>query len=356
VRTKDPEAAARSREARVEAAQARLASLVEELQSSEDWRRALQTAARFHRFSFGNAMLIMAAHGQAYAAGLVPDPVPDFVAGFHTWRSLGRHVDRGQHGYTILRPNTRVVREARDPSGRTRVLDRGEQPTPGETVSTRQALRGWSPATVFARSQTSGAELALPPQPVLLPGDAPPGMWSGLAAQVADAGYALGDVPDAAAIGGANGVTTFDERTVRVRLDMEPAARVKTLAHELGHVLLHAPAVLEGGVAASEVTRGVLEVEAESVAFVVAEAHHLDTSAYSLPYVASWAGGEEPAAVVRATAQRVTRTARTILDRLPTEQGHGGVPPGLVPHREAPSRGRGRITAPEVADAPVVLR
>jgi hypothetical protein len=344
--------AARSRQARVEAAQARLAALVEQLQTGEDWRRALATAARFHRYSFGNAMLIMAAHVNAYAAGLVPDPVPDFVAGFRTWLALGRRVDRGQHGYTILRPATRTVREGQDPDGQTRTLQAGEQPAPGETVQSRRALVGWSTATVFARSQTSGAELVLPPQPRLLPGDAPPGLWAGLAQQVVAAGYALLDAPDAAAIGGAQGVTRFGMQTVLVRSDMEPAARVKTLAHELGHVMLHGPAVLSGQSRADEVTRGVREVEAESVAFVVAAAHDLDTSAYSLPYVASWAGGDDRAAVVRSTAARVTSTARSILDGLSTVQVAGGPPPGAV---DVVARPRGR-SVDAVADLAVPAR
>jgi len=64
------------------------------------------------------------------------------------------------------------------------------------------------------------------------------------------------------------------------------------------------------------------------VAYLIGAAHGMDTSAYTLPYVATWAGGPDPAATVRATAERVVRTARTILDALPTDHGHGGQPPG----------------------------
>ncbi|CAN5632994.1 hypothetical protein BH20ACT23_BH20ACT23_01960 [soil metagenome] len=55
----------------------------------------------------------------------------------------------------------------------------------------------------------------------------------------------------------------------------------KSLIHELAHVLLHAEADLS--------QRWVPEVEAESVAFVVARALGLDTSDYSFAYVARWA-------------------------------------------------------------------
>jgi hypothetical protein len=59
--------------------------------------------------------------------------------------------------------------------------------------------------------------------------------------------------------------------------------------------------------------RGRAEVEAESVAFILCQAAGLTTAAYSFGYVASWSGGD--AGTVKATAERVTACARTILDR-----------------------------------------
>ena len=67
-------------------------------------------------------------------------------------------------------------------------------------------------------------------------------------------------------------------------MDMDDAAQVKTLAHELGHVMLHGPDHIE-----AILHRGLAEVEAESVALMIGAAHGLDTSAYTVPYVASWA-------------------------------------------------------------------
>jgi len=95
--------------------------------------------------------------------------------------------------------------------------------------------------------------------------------------------------------------------------------------------------------------RGVREVEAESVAYLIGAAHGMDTSAYTLPYVAAWAGGADPAATVRATAERVVRTARGVLDALGTDHGLGGQPPGvdrLLDAREASGRA---ATRPPVA-------
>ena len=60
--------------------------------------------------------------------------------------------------------------------------------------------------------------------------------------------------------------------------------------------------------------RGVLEVEAESVAYLVCRELALNTDAYSFGYLVSWSGGD--AEVVRKTADKVIKTARTILEEL----------------------------------------
>ena len=120
-------------------------------------------------------------------------------------------------------------------------------------------------------------------------------------------------VSSAAAIGGANGLTDFLSREVSIRMDMDDAAQVKTLAHELGHVLLHAPrehAMSTEVAADATLHRGIAEVEAESIALMVGAAHGLDTSSYTVPYVSSWAAsvpGKTPVEVVQSTAERVRR-------------------------------------------------
>src|SRR3546814_9065805 len=73
---------------------------------------------------------------------------------------------------------------------------------------------------------------------------------------------------------------------------MDEAAQVKTLAHELGHLMLHSPEARAGDDTAPRdagLHRGIAEVEAESVALMIGAAHGLDTSAYTIPYVSSWA-------------------------------------------------------------------
>jgi hypothetical protein len=88
---------------------------------------------------------------------------------------------------------------------------------------------------------------------------------------------------------------------------------------ELAHITLHQPETVAAGTDSPvPVCRGRQEVEAESVAFLVASAHGMDTSSYSFPYVAGWAqqDGNSVEGTLRQTAGRALSTAHRILDRL----------------------------------------
>ena len=57
--------------------------------------------------------------------------------------------------------------------------------------------------------------------------------------------------------------------------------------------------------------RDLIEVEAESVAYLVAAHHGLDTADYTFAYIAGWAGRDNEA--ITSTARRVLDTARTLI-------------------------------------------
>lgn len=318
------------RREKVEQLHALLVESVEAVQSGEDWKRLLDFAGRFHRYSFENQTLIAVQHHQAYRAGRVDEPLPTYVAGFHTWKTVGRSVDKGQRGYAILAPVASRSRLARDRDGAVRTLDRGDDLTDDEElVRGPVALRGFTIAHVWDVAQTSGAPIPEPPRPELLKGDAPARMEERLTAFLIDRGFDVIWVPDADAIAGANGVTDFAARTVSVREDMDDAAQVKTLAHEAGHVLLHDPSKDPNVTALGLGHRGRAEVEAESVAYVVTSACGMKPDGYSLPYVAGWAGTDKPEEIVRATAHRVVSAAQRVLGSLDLEWKSGGAPPGV---------------------------
>ena len=234
------EAARATWDAKLDALHEKLAGAVEQVVSGDDWRRALEFAARFRSRSFGNTLLIWAQHLDAHDAGRVPEPDPTYVAGYKQWQSLGRQVDKGQPGYMIFAPVTgRFASSSPSDPESWRRLDRFEKPKPGEVVRFRMV--GAKPAYVWDVSQTSGGPVPERPRPVLLEGEAPDGLWDGLARLVEAEGYAVLQVEHEGLIRGANGLTDYAARTVAVRTNMDPAAQAKTLAHELAHVKLHGP-------------------------------------------------------------------------------------------------------------------
>lgn len=324
---KTPEEVRAAREAKLDEVREQLGAQVEMLVTGEDWKRALSFAAKFRSRSVNNSWLIFAQHQAAWEAGRVPEPIPTYVAGFRHWEQLGRHVEKGQKGYAILAPviGKFASKTPADPMSWRRLAPQ-EAPQPGEKV--KSEMVGAKVAYVFDISQTTGPEVPLPPEPQLLAGEAPAGLREGLIRQVQEAGFTFLPVPHEGMIHGANGVTNFTERQVAVRTNMDDAAQVKTLVHELAHVKMHGPDQVE-----ARQHRGIGEVEAESVALMVGAGHGMDTSAYTVPYVSGWAmaaDGKNPIQVVQATAERVRKAAVEILDRLDTVQIGDGTPPGLA--------------------------
>lgn len=266
----------------------RLATEVAALRTGTDWQRWLDVAARFHAYSFGNTLLIHAQQPDATQA-----------AGYQAWRSLGRQVTKGEKGIATLAP---VVHR---PRAEPEAASDAEQ---GQGAPNRR-LSGFRVTYVWDIAQTTGTPLPESPTPALLHGEGPTGLWDALAAEVTRAGFDLRRAP----CGQANGITNFATRMVQVRPDVDDAQATKTLAHELGHILLHEPVPGLPRVAC----RGVAEVEAESVAYLVAASHGLSTDGYTFPYVAAWADstGRPVEDVVRATADRVLGATCTLLAR-----------------------------------------
>lgn len=328
---------AAERNAKIDALQHKLTTAVQSLVTGEDWRRAIAFAAHFRSRSFNNTLLILVQHSIAHDEGRVPDPQPTFVAGYQQWRLLGRNVMKGQAGYQILAPvTTRLASAEPDNASSWQWLGRGEKPAPGETVRSR--IITVKPAYVWDISMTHGPPLAELPRPQLLTGQAPEGMWDGLAKIVAETGFTLHTAPDAASLGGANGITSWADHTVRVRADMDDASRARTLAHEVGHIVLHNRDNTD-----AVTHRGIAEVEAESVALMIGAAHGMDTVAYTIPYVSGWATqvpNQDPVKTIQDTASRVRAAALGILDRLDTVKTSDGNPPGLEQARTRATMGQ----------------
>jgi len=272
-----------TRNDKLRAAHDKLQSAVAEIVSSDEWKRMLSVAAKFHRYSFNNQMMIM-----------LQRPDATHVAGFNKWKSLGRTVTRGEKGLAIFAPC----------AYRTKIEDdNGEE-------KCFQQLRGFRIVHVFDVSQTDGdpIEDLDAVRPKLLDGEAPGSIWDALVTQADAAGFEV--VRDQKR--NENGYCDFVGKKIAVRPDVAPAQAVKTLVHELGHALLHSEEAS---------SREIAEVEVESTAFVVLDALGLSSDDYSFPYVARWSNGNVD--LVKASAERAATCANHILEGLESSPGKG---------------------------------
>ncbi|PSK89946.1 hypothetical protein CLV63_12450 [Murinocardiopsis flavida] len=270
------------RQERLKAAHDRLSDAVDGLLTSDGWRAMITARSWLRRYSLNNVMMIISQR-----------PNASDVRSFSQWKDTGRHVRRGETGIRIFAP---CRYKARDDDGNTETDDTGQP---------RYQVRGFTLVSVFDVSQTDGDPLpadngAVPQE---LHGAAPEQLRDGIAAQIRARGFTVerGDCGDA------YGWVRWDTRTVRVRATVDDAQAVKTLVHELAHI------ACEHEQRSATTPRALCEVEAESVACVVAAVAGLDSLAYSVPYVAHWAGTAETA---RASAERVLRVADEVVSAL----------------------------------------
>jgi hypothetical protein len=88
--------------------------------------------------------------------------------------------------------------------------------------------------------------------------------------------------------------------------------QAKTLAHELGHALLHCGENYTGHDAKSS-----MELEAESVAFVVLQHFGVDSGDYSFGYISHWAASgadmEPVIAQLKESGARIQKAANEII-------------------------------------------
>ncbi|MFG1626215.1 hypothetical protein [Kribbella sp. NPDC049227] len=257
------------------------------MKTGAEWTKWLEVAALFPTFGFGNVVLINLQMPQA-----------NWVSRAHTWEKLGRRVMR-QNAIRILQPV------------RSRTSPRSDAPTPLTDGQVQEQVIGFRVASVYDVTDTVGPPIHLPPAPA--PGrPAPTGLWDALAREVSADGYAVDVRPTGDA---SEGFTDYDAKQIVVADHLDDHTAIARLAHEVGHMRMHsAPDLADAG---SVMCRGVREVEAESVAYILLAHHGLSFNASSFDYVQGWAkliDPDEPANVVKATGARVVNTARQLID------------------------------------------
>jgi antirestriction protein ArdC len=256
----------------------RVTETIQRLTEDPDaWAAWAQTLQRFHKYSYQNALLIW---NQA--------PEATYVAGYQSWKRLGRYVRKGEHGISIFAPIRRKV----DPS-ETAHADPSDQKSDTTPASPR-VLSGIKITTVFDIRQTDGEPLSLP-QPAPLMGDG--------YAEVLHALIPLCGVPvQFGDTGEAYGIWSPQQRTITLRADIAPNHQLKSLIHEWAHSL-----GIDTVEAAAARHVGTEEIIAEATAATLSQLCGLDTAAYSAAYVGSWAQGDP---------HQVTQAAQAIVSRV----------------------------------------
>lgn len=248
-------------------------------------RAYLAVMGRFRRYSLGNQLLIAMARPQATQ-----------VAGFYTWRKLGRSVRSGEKGIHILAP---IVSRRKRTGTSTVAAQAGAQeqadaiPSKGTDVDERSVV-GFRGAVVFDVAQTEGKEL---------PAFAEVGGEVGeflprLLAWADDQGIG---VTFTNSLGAAQGMASGGQ--IWLRSDLRPGETFSTLVHEIAHVRLH-------HIGSRDASRTVRETEAEAVAFVVCHTVGLECGSASSDYIQLYQGDRK---LLMASLDRIRATAMEIL-------------------------------------------
>jgi len=261
----EPEA----RERKLDAVLQQLKQGVESVQSSENFRQFLLAMSRFHDYSIGNLILIA-----------VQRPDATHVAGFNTWRELGRWVKKGEKGIAILAPvmpprptcpacGAKISRSAR------------YCPQCGEPYEAEEATEAipayFKVVYVFDISQTEGQALPEFDVPVLT-GEASEELFGRVLALARSEGLSVSFEPRPGQDPSLKG--QYYGKSIWVRPEESRAQQLKTLLHEVAHYYS------EG---VFQLPQRDAETIAESAAFAVGAHFGFDTGLRSFPYVALWA-------------------------------------------------------------------
>jgi len=251
--------------------------LIEQLEAghSEALTNYLTAMSRFHNYSFGNVLEIARQM-----------PSAKRVAGFWTWKNLGRSVKAGQKGIRILAPIV-GVRRKKDAEANQDITKQNER-----------VLLGFRNAYVFDVSQTDGVELPALNEVTGDPGENIDRLAAFLKSKGIQLVYNANIAP---ALGMSYG------GRIAILPGQSKAETFATLVHETAHELLHRS---ERRTATTKIVR---ETEAEAVAFVVGKAVGLVNEEASASYIQLYKGN---ASLLAESLEVIQQTASVILAAL----------------------------------------
>jgi uncharacterized membrane protein (UPF0127 family)/antirestriction protein ArdC len=261
----------------------RLKDGVNSIQESGQFKQFLLTMAKFHDYSIGNMILIM-----------VQKPDASRVAGFNTWKNLGRWVKKGEKGISILAPCFPPKPEKTEP----------KEEEPEKEIEINPIF--FKVVHVFDVSQTEGDPL--PEFEVQsLTGEANEELFDKAVALTEKQGLELSfesrPYQDPAIKG------TYSGKSIWVRPEESRAQQLKTLLHEIAHHFSES---------VFRIPRRDAETIAESVAFTVGAHFGFDSGERSFSYVALWAEDKKVLEVNLTAIRKVSTRMIEVLESVST--------------------------------------
>ena len=266
---------------------------IQALFESEAFKNYLKTLSKFHDYSLNNTILIA-----------MQKPDATLVAGYTAWqKNFGRQVMKGETGIRILAPT---------PYKKQMEVDRID-PSTGQTVlnpdgSTAKDLKevmvpAFKVVNVFDVSQTDGKELPTIGVNELTGDIAQYEIFFEALKKACPVPIGFEDIPS-----GAKGYYHTVDQRIALQEGMSQVQTIKTLIHEIAHQKLHAIDPKDLPPEEPRLTRNAKEVEAESVAYTVAQHYGIETSDYSFAYIAGWSKDKDTPEL-KASLDRIRKAA-----------------------------------------------
>ena len=256
----------------------RLEAGVLELMNSKSYKAFLKTMAHFHAYSLNNTILIA-----------LQRPDSTYVAGYAAWKkNFGRQVLKGEQGIRILAPTPykkKMEVAVIDPAtGQARLNPDGTKATEMKEIM----VPAFKVVHVWDIAQTEGR-----PLPSIgvneLTGDVQQyEMFFEALKRSCPVPISFEQIDS-----GAKGYYHTVDHRIALQEGMSQVQTIKTLIHEMTHEHLHSKDPKELPPEEPRLTRNAKEVEAEAVAYTVAQHYGIETSDYSFAYIAGWSAGKE---------------------------------------------------------------
>ncbi|MGT2755752.1 PBECR4 domain-containing protein [Streptococcus ovuberis] len=254
---------------------------------SDRYKEFLSAMAKLPHYSPNNLFLL-----QAQKADVSK------VASFKVWKEqFGRLVNKGEKALRIWAP---VTVTKKDKETGQPILDENQKPV---------TYTSFKLVPVFDISQTSGREFPKAVNNLEGTYDDYANLYRATKVLAQERGI---KVELSNNLGNYNGVYLPNEDKIIIKTGMSETQTLKTFFHEMAHADLHNLQEREK----HQYTKPEKELQAESVAFVVASHFGIDTQDYSFAYLANWSRDKKSLSDLEAQLDVIQKSAKGLIQRL----------------------------------------